>query len=94
MASKRDVTTLAKRLGVTVSDESCGGVWDITLDAPRGYRLRSSGCHLAVTTQHAMPREKPLFWDAVLSDLLPGLERCDDPTDNDCQAQGCFDCAT
>lgn len=90
MATKSQVQRIAKKLGVTVEENSTENSFDVTLTAPPGHRMNSSGSHSAVTNCNAAPGWKPQFWADVLEDLTPGIFPCDDRGDFDCIESECF----
>jgi hypothetical protein len=93
-ATKVQVEALAKKLNVTVDDETDDRYVQIFLYTPKGMRFKSTNCHTAATSfTYAQPGEpadqwagkKPHGWGCCMDDLEFGVEECDNPNCGYCE---------
>jgi hypothetical protein len=87
-ATKAQVERLAKKLNVSVEDETDREYVCIFMYTPKGFRFKATECHTAASSfSRAQPGEpsnewagkKPEGWGACMEDLEFGIEECDNP---------------
>jgi hypothetical protein len=87
-ATKAQVEALAKKLNVTVEDETDRNDVCIFMYTPKGFRFTATECHTAATSfsrlqpgDRANPYEgtKADGWGHCMQDLEDGIEECDNP---------------